>query len=100
MGVSGPRLIMTHGMHSHTLTGSCYTLHTVGSSPALSPTPQGARLLRTAYKSKCWFHLGSRVDLMMSVEWHCPLPSTTILAKGSGNSGRKKSHSTVFCSSY
>lgn len=29
--------------------------------------------------------MGSNVFFTVSVEWHCPDPSTTILAKGSGS---------------
>lgn len=40
------------------------------------------------YKSKCWFHFGSREDLQVSVLWHCPEPSTLTLANGSGRRNR------------
>ena len=42
----------------------------------------------TTYRSKCWFHLGSRDDLQVSVLWHWPEPSTLTLAKGSGSRNR------------
>ena len=37
------------------------------------------------YRSKWSFHFGSRVPLTIFVEKDCPLPSTTILANGSGS---------------
>lgn len=39
----------------------------------------------STHRSQCWFHFGSSVFFTVSVEWHCPDPSTTILAKGSGS---------------
>ena len=50
----------------------------------------GCRMLfdEHTYKSYLSFHFGSRVFLHTFVEWHCPDPSTIILAKGSGSLNR------------